>query len=338
MANTPWQNPTANFNFDTDVSGQGNSFWLPEIYSKKAQIAFRKAAVAQAITNTDYMGEISAFGDTVNIIKEPQISVAQYLRGTTSLTSTDLTDEELQLVIDQANYFQFEIDDLEKRFSHINWQDLAANNAGYQIANNMDAELLSYMLTNVSTSGPDMLLGADSANAADDNFAGTDPLAVFAGGTSHGGDEGTNPIDPLTVMARCARMLDEQNVPSMDRWFVAGPAWYEELAQTASKLMSNDYNAGIGSLRNGLVQEAPIRGFTMYVSNNMPTPTNAGGAFLFGHRSAVATAEMLQNVETLRSTATFRDIVRGLHVYGRKILRDNAIGGGYYTITPTAAA
>jgi hypothetical protein len=338
MANTPWQNPTVNFNFDTDVAGQGNSFWLPEIYSKKAQIAFRKTAVVQSITNTDYMGEISAYGDTVNIIKEPQITVSQYLRGQTGLTGTDLTDEELQLVIDQANYFQFEIDDLEKRFSHMNWQDLAANNAGYQIADHMDAEIIDYMLDNVSTATPDHLMGGDGAGTADDNFAGADPMAVYAGGSGRGDDTGTSPIDPLTVMSRAWRMLDEENVPAMDRWFLAGPDWYEELAQVDSKLLSADYNAGVGSLRNGLVQESPVRGFTMYVTNNMPTPTNAGGAFLAGHRSAVATAEQLQQVETLRSTDTFRDIVRGLHVYGRKVLRPESLIGGYYTITPTAAA
>ena len=77
-------------NFVDTISGQGNSFFVPEIYSKKVQIALRKAAVAEAICNTDYMGEISAFGDTVNIIKEPQIAVADYTRGL-AVTATDLT-------------------------------------------------------------------------------------------------------------------------------------------------------------------------------------------------------------------------------------------------------
>ena len=64
------------YNFLTSVSGQSNAFFIPEIYSKKVQIALRRAAVAEAICNTDYMGEISNFGDTVNIIKEPQITVS----------------------------------------------------------------------------------------------------------------------------------------------------------------------------------------------------------------------------------------------------------------------
>ena len=76
------------YNFGLAVSGQTNGFFIPEVYSKKVQIALRKAAVAEAICNTDYMGEISGFGDTVNIIKEPQISVADYTRGLT-VTSTN---------------------------------------------------------------------------------------------------------------------------------------------------------------------------------------------------------------------------------------------------------
>ena len=95
------------------TSGQTNGFFIPEVYSKKVQIALRKAAVAEAICNTDYMGEISNFGDTVNIIKEPQISVADYTRGL-AVTSTDLTDQELVLTIDQAKSFSFKIDDLER--------------------------------------------------------------------------------------------------------------------------------------------------------------------------------------------------------------------------------
>ena len=70
-----------NANFANSVSGQANSFFLPSIYSKKVLNFFRKASVAEAITNTDYSGEISAFGDTVRIIKEPEITVYQYERG-----------------------------------------------------------------------------------------------------------------------------------------------------------------------------------------------------------------------------------------------------------------
>jgi len=314
-----WQNPTVG-NFDTDVSGQTNSFWLPEIYSKNVQVAFRKSNVCQAITNTDYFGEISQFGDTVNIIKEPQITVSAYLRGATSLTPTVITDEELVLTLDQANAFEFYVDDLEERFSHVSWQSLAADNAGYQLSDAMDVNVLTAMKAGVAAA---MTLGADAAVTA-----GNDPDPAGSIDLSNDGSS----VSPVNAMARCARILDENNVPSTDRWFLATPDFYESLADVDSKLMSTDYNAGMGSLRNGLVQEGMVRGFTMYVTNNMPAATTAGGSFMYGHRSAVATAEALTKTETLRSTASFRDIVRGLHVFGRSVLRDNAYGIGYYTV------
>ena len=86
-------------NFANSVSGQTNSFFLPKIYSKKVLNFFRKASVVEAITNTDYAGEISAFGDSVRIIKEPVISVSDYTRGSDT-TQTKLTDQEITLVVD----------------------------------------------------------------------------------------------------------------------------------------------------------------------------------------------------------------------------------------------
>lgn len=93
----------------TTATGYGN---LPNgnfssvIYSKKVQLAFRKQTVVGDITNSDYFGEISAQGDTVRIIKEPEISVSSYARGT-QITAQDLDDEDFSLVVDKSNYFAF---------------------------------------------------------------------------------------------------------------------------------------------------------------------------------------------------------------------------------------
>jgi len=307
----------SSMNFDPAVTGQTNSFWVPEIFSKKVQVAFRKASVAEAITNTDYTGEISQFGDTVNIIKEPQISVADYTRHKATATDqTDLTDEELVMQIDQAKYFQFVVDDLEKRFSHVNWQQVASDNAAYKLKDAMD----SNVLTAIST-------GAAAANTYGSVSAPID--------TGHD----TGETDPLDVLARLARLLDEQNVPEENRWVVARPQFYEELAKTNSKLLSVDYNAGAGSLRNGLVASGELRGFKMYKSNNVPNATGTGSytgetlrMVMAGHMSAVATAQALSTVETVRSTTSFEDIVRGLLVWGRKVLRPEGLAVAYTLI------
>ena len=299
------------YNFGLSVSGQTNGFFIPEVYSKKVQIALRKAAVAEAICNTDYMGEISSFGDTVNIIKEPQITVADYTRGLT-VTSSNLTDQELVLTIDQAKSFSFKIDDLEKRFSHVNFQAVASDNAAYALRDAMDSNILA----------------AISAGATVTTGMGTTSTPIDIGFT---GAE----VDPLNQMSLASKELDEANAPEEGRWFVAAPEWYNELANTSSKLLSVDFNAGQGSIRNGLVASGLLRGFQMYKSNNLPTNDLSGASpagsatapvALFGHISATSAASAMNKVETIRDTGTFSDIVRGLMVWGRKVLRPEIVG------------
>lgn len=308
-------------NFDT-TSGQTNEFFVPEIFSKKIQNFFRKSSVIEAITNTDYAGEIAAFGDTVKIIKEPEITVAAYTRAA-STTKQYLTDQELTLVIDKANSFKFIVDDIEEKLSHINFASVGASSAAYTLKNTMDAEVLTAMFAGVSTSSPDHQLGGDTANAAAASLTTTDPIDM---------GNGSSEVSPLAIMARMARLLDDSQVPEDQRWFVAKPEFYEELASTDSKLMSSDFNQGDGGVRNGLVASGSIRGFQMYKSSNVPATTNATGQCLAGHMSSTATAQSILNIETLRDTDTFGDIVRGLHVYGRQVLRDDALVKAIYTI------
>ena len=308
-------------NFDT-TSGQTNEFFVPEIFSKKIQNFFRKSSVIEAITNTDYAGEIAAFGDTVKIIKEPEITVAAYTRAA-STTKQYLTDQELTLVIDKANSFKFIVDDIEEKLSHINFASVGASSAAYTLKNTMDSEVLTAMFAGVSTSAPDHQLGGDTANAAAGSLATTDPIDM-----GHASGE----VTPLAIMARMARLLDDSQVPEDQRWFVAKPEFYEELAATDSKLMSSDFNQGDGGVRNGLVASGSIRGFQMYKSSNIPATSNATGQCLAGHMSSTATAQSILNIETLRDTDTFGDIVRGLHVYGRQVLRDDALVKAIYTI------
>ena len=307
-------------NFLTSVAGQTNAFWVPQIYSKKVQIALRKAATAEAICKTDYMGEIKNFGDTVNIVQEPQITVSDYTRGLAT-SATALTDQELILVVDQAKYFQFALDDIEKRFSHINFQSVASDNAAYKLRDALDSNVFTY-------------LGADAQVSTTANRLGTTGTPIDIGFA-------TGEIDPLNSMSTSAKLLDIQNAPEEGRWFVGAPEWYDALANTSSKLLSVDYNAGKGSLRNGLVASGLVRGFQMYKSNNLATVdlsglTPAGSATqpvaTWGQMSSTSCASQLKIVESLRSTTTFADIVRGLLVFGRKVLRPECLGRTIYQI------
>jgi len=316
---------TLNFGGQNPSGAMANSFWVPEVYSKKVQIALRKASTVEAITNTDYMGEIKTFGDTVNIVQEPQINTAPYSRGLAT-PATTITDNELVLLIDKANYFSFQVDSLEKRFGHINFPEIASNNAGYKLKDAMDVDVLGKMydeaiastavLTPVGVAASEAIFGKVAA-----------PIDI---------GHGTGEIDPLNLMSSAAQVMDENNNPEDGRWFVAAPNFYNQLADTASKLLSVDYNAGKGSLRNGLVASGLVRGFAMYKSLNTKKQTIGGVAntpsVLFGHMRSTSCAAAMSLVESFRSPTTFADQVRGLHVYGRKVLSTASVGAGIIKI------
>jgi hypothetical protein len=335
-----------------------NGNFSPVIYSKKVQTAFRKTSVVEDITNNDYMGEISNFGDSVRIIKEPEVSVQAYSRGT-QVVPQDLDDEDFTLVIDQANYFAFKIDDIEVAHSHVNFESLATDRAGYRLRDQFDQEIFGYMSGYKQTA---LHANASTARVAADK-SGTDPVSSDAdgllasmkldlsdfGGTANSIPVGQNAsaISPLAVINRMARKLDQQNVDRDGRWLVVDPVFAEQLNDENSKLLSNDFagrqDAG-DILRNGRIIDGMVRGFRIYMSNNLPIlGTGAGtvatggsatnfGVIIAGHDSAVATASQIEKVETYRDNDSFSDVVRGLHLYGRKLLRPEAVTRAIYNV------
>jgi hypothetical protein len=317
------QSTDTNGNFANSVAGQNNSFFIPSVFSKKVLNFFRRASVAEAITNTDYAGEISAFGDSVKIIKEPVITVYQYERGA-DITQTKLTDQETTLVVDTANAFKFIVDDIETAMSHVNFKEVASSSAAYSLRDAYDEGIIATLFAGVSAASPNHILGSDNAtDLAAGTFDGTGNLDIGFGSNEH---------DPIDVLSHMARLLDEQNVPEEGRWFLADPAFYEVLVQSSSKLLSVDYNAGQGSIRNGLVSTGKLRGFDMYKTNNIAAATNAAGKVIAGHMSAAATAQAITSTEVIRDPDSFGDIVRGLHVYGSKVLRPEALVSAFYGI------
>lgn len=296
------------------ASGYGNlpnGYFTPQIFAKKAQLAFRKTSVVSAITNNDYIGLIKGEGDSVIIRREPEITVSKYVRGK-GLKSQNLEDTKITLVIDQANYFQFEIDDLERKEMDVDYESLASDRAAYVLRDTMDAEVLKYIADNV----PDaQTLGTNAA-----------PTVIGFG---------TGALTPAAALNRLGRWLDQKNVPFEDRWFVGDPVFYEMLSDENSKLLSRDFTGGTndGILRNGKVTEGKVRNFSLHASNNLPTVGNGPeatsgsnyGWLIAGHKSAVATAEALTKSESRRSDESFGDVIRGLHVYGRALLRGESL-------------
>ena len=340
-----------------------NGNFSPVIYSQKVQQAFRKTSVVESITNSDYFGEIANFGDTVRIIKEPEITVKEYARGA-QITPQDLDDEDFSLVVDKANYFAFKVDDIEEAHSHVNFESLASDRAGYRLRDQHDQEVLGYLsgfaqsaLSTAAGTANTTVSGSKAvATAGSDELLTSMKLRKDSFGnitTSSAGDHSiplaarlpgatalpTATASPLMVIARMARLLDSQFVDSTGRWLVVDPVFIELLKDEDSRLLNSDFG---GSGIQGGLAVTQLHGFDVYVSNNLPSvgtgPATTGsanqnsnfGVIVGGHSSAIASASQITKTESYRDPDSFADIVRGMHLYGRKILRPEAITTAKY--------
>ena len=328
----------------------------PIIYSKQAQIALRRAAVTNAITNNSYFGEIANQGDTVRIQKEPDVTV-NALQRHTGISVEKLDDSDFSLTIDKANYFAFKMDDIEEQFANVDFTSLAADRAAYKMADAMDADVLSYLSGHTSAGAYITGTSGDAQHPTAGNLTGelltanhldaTDFGNLTIAATATAGDSvplaprlpgatalSATTVSPLTVLARMARKMDTQNVDARGRWVVLDPVFVEMLKDEDSRMLNGDF--GGSGLQNGLVLNN-IHGFRVYVSNALPAKgTGAGtsgttaqdanyGVVVAGQDDAVASAEQINKVENYRDPDSFADIVRGMHLYGRKILRPEAL-------------
>ena len=298
----------------------GNGNFVPTIYSQKVLKFFRRASVVEDITNTDYTGEIENYGDTVNIITEPTVTVSSYYRGSVVNAQT-LTDAQSTLTVDQAFAFSFKVDDIEERHSHLNWESIATSSGAYALKKNYDYNVLK----------------AIADNAATDSNLGTAGSAVSINTVN----------EALNMLSTAQQVLDENDVPEENRWCVAPPQFWTQirLAKTDAAgapmiLDSAATGEGQSALMNGRITDRKIHGLSLYQSNTMvvgsagtaaaatfgPSATSGEMDVLFGHMSSVATASHIAKTEVIRDPDSFADVVRGLHVFGRKVLRGSGSG------------
>ena len=322
--------------FDT-AAGYGNlpsGNFAPEIFSQKVLKFFRRASVIEDITNTDYAGEIENFGDTVKIIKEPTVTVSSYQRGSV-VNPQDLADDQISMVVDNANAFAFKIDDIEERHSHINFEALATSSGAFALKRKYDAAVLQHI--------------SDAAGIAASAVSGTTLTTTAAAatlGTANAPINVETDDNGINLMLAMARLLDDESVPEENRWFVAPPIFYEKMFQAGNKIAEVQVTGDASSpLRNGLAINGSFAGFRCYKSTalnstggtDQVTLTDGSATLavdgsenvvLAGHMSAVATASHIAKTEVVRSTESFSDVIRGLHVFGRKVLRQEAVVRG----------
>jgi hypothetical protein len=318
-------------------SGYGNlpsGNFAPEIFSQKVLKFFRRASVVEDITNTDYAGEIENFGDTVRIIKEPTVTVSAYQRGSV-VNPQDLADDQITMVVDQANAFAFKIDDIEERHSHVNFEALATSSGAFALKRKYDKTVLQAMSD-----------GAGIAASAVSGTTLTTTAAAGAIGTANAPINIETDDAGINMMLAMARLLDDESVPEENRWFVAPPIFYEKVFQAGNKIAEVQVTGdGTSPLRNGLATVGTLAGFRCYKSTalnstggtDQVTLTDASATLatdgsenivLAGHMSSTSTASHIAKTEVVRSTESFSDVIRGLHVFGQKVLRQEAIVRG----------
>ena len=304
--------------------------FAPQIFSQKVLKFFRRASVAEDITNTDYTGEIENFGDTVNIIKEPTITVSSYSRGSV-VNTQDLADDQITLTVDQANAFAFKIDDIEERHSHVNFEALATSSGAFSLKRKYDANVLQTLANGAG------IAGADDASISGGLTTTESTLGTAAAPINVEADDAG-----INLMLLMARLMDDQSVPEDNRWIVAPPIFYEKMFQAGNKIAEVQVTGDATSnLRNGLATPGTLAGFRCYKSTALNSTAGTDQVTLSGlatdgsenlvmagHISAAATASHIAKTEVVRSTESFSDVVRGLHVFGRKVLRPEALVRG----------
>lgn len=299
--------------------------FIPEIWSGKLQVKFYQTTVLAEITNNDWEGEIRDQGDKVEIRTVPTITINNYTKGQT-LTSQVPTNDVVELSIDKGKYFQVVVDDVDDVQSDLKLMDIFTNDASQQMKIAVDTDVLSALVGASATANEGATAGA---------ISGDINLGVSTGGSKAARKiTSTNVIDYIISMGQC---LDEQNAPEDGRWMLI-PAWMAAKIKTSDLKDASITGDSMTPLRNGRL--GMIDRFTLYVSNLLPSQTSITGegqdssvkAFstFAGTRDAITFASQITKMETLRSTATFGNIVRGLNVYGYKVIKPEALVEGFF--------
>ena len=275
--------------------------FIPELWSARLLYALEKAHVATNLVNRNYEGLIANQGDTVHINSIGAITVSDYTKNTDISDPAALTTTDQTLVIDQAKYFNFQVDDVDKAQAAGELVDTAMGRAAYALADAADAYLLKLIAAGAATGN---VVGAASG-----------PIALTT----------TNVYENIVKLRT---KLDKANVPNTGRTIVVPPEVYALLLMD-DRFAKNTATAGQDALINGLVGR--VAGFDVYMSNNVATGTgtDTGKTAYFEVtaqvQAATTYAEQIIKTEAYRLEKRFADGVKGLHVYGAKVTDGNQI-------------
>jgi hypothetical protein len=286
-----------------------------EVWSKVILGALQKNLVfgGPAVVNDDYEGEIAGPGDVVHITQFADPVISSYSPGT-PLNYQPLSDAGQDLNIDQSKSFSFQIDDVDKRQAAGDMQEYLEERAGYKFADVAD-QFLASQYTGCATQN--ILLGSDGATSS---LASGNYLTPATYSESTPADFYLKVLLPLKVR------LTQANVPMQGRYCIV-PAWAEALLEETKAFIATTDMQGMPSdvFQNGMIGRAA--GFNILTSNNSVEYDTENQAFVIqaGHSMAMTYGEQIVQTEALRLIDYIADAVRGLHVYGAKLVRPDCI-------------
>lgn len=279
--------------------------FTPTIWSAKLFVRLRKALVAASIVNNDYEGEIRSYGDRVKINEIGPITIDDYAKYGT-LSWAELSSAQKELIIDQAKSFSFKVDDIDTAQNNPKVMNAAMDEAAYAIADIIDQHILGlYAQAGVTNT---TYMGSSAS-----------PISVSSGNV-------------ILTLSFAGRYLSEQNVPQASRFMVIPPWLHQKMllaeiggisATAVPKVFDN------GALTSGFIGQA--LGFNFLVTNNVQDSATSVSAILAGNTSAISHAGQVAKVKAVELESSFGEGVKGLYVYGSKVVRPDALAALHLT-------
>jgi hypothetical protein len=296
--------------------------FIPEIWSGKLIENFYDATVLAQISNTDYEGDIRQYGDTVNIRTTPEITIRDYVKGQT-LVVENPDKPKIQLLIDKGEYFSCVEDDVDKVQSDIVLMDTWSKDASERMKIKIDQRVLTDILPGVDVFNKGGTAGRISG-AFNLGTTGS-PITVTKDGAS-------STVSVIDLIVDMNTVLDEANAPEQGR-FIVIPAKLAGMIKKSELRDASLTGDSVSPLRNGRL--GMIDRTTVFVSHNL-SRSGTGSAtkynLIAGTKMGFTFASQMTNMETLRSTTTFGNIIRGLQVYGYKVVKGEALTSAVVTL------
>lgn len=304
--------------------------FIPTLWSGKLLAKFYQNTMLSEICNTDYEGELKNKGDTIRIRTAPSITINDYT-GAGSTLSTEVPTPIFQdMQVDQAKYFSVQTNDVLAQQADMDLMNMFTEDAAKQMKIAIEDEVF---FNSFVTEGPDAANAGATAGALS---------AAYNLGTDAAPIDTSTANNLLETILRMSSALDEQNIPEEGRWLIMSP-FDRQVLMRSDIAQANFMGDASSTIRTGKI--GMLDRFTVYVSNLLPkgednkelvsglTPTANGAVntsaarrtMIAGTNHATSFAMTISKTEPLRNQTDFGDIVRGLAVYGRKVVKPDCL-------------